>query len=96
MRYTRCRVCEVEGADVYVRFCTGPRRQPLESRGPACCQLDLRGAQDTDNRGNGRRKLCGISDGRPRRPLDQNCGRVALLDQLDDKAVGSGYRTDCQ
>jgi hypothetical protein len=23
MRYTRCEVCDVEGTDVYVRFCTG-------------------------------------------------------------------------
>jgi hypothetical protein len=57
----------------------------------------LRRAQDAHDRGNSRRKLRGIGDGRLRWPLDQyRVGRVGPLDELDDKSIGFGDRADSQ
>jgi hypothetical protein len=71
--------------------------QPLKSSRAAGGQLNLRRAQDAYDRSNSRRKLRRIGDGWLRRPLDQYCcGRVGRLDELDNKLIGLGNRTDCQ
>jgi hypothetical protein len=70
-------------------------RSSLElSRGAARGQLDLRHAQDAYDRGNSRRKLRRIGNGRLCWPLDQyRCGGVRPLDEFDLKSIGLGDRT---
>lgn len=60
-------------------------------------KLDLRGAQDANDRGNSRRKPRGIGDGRLGWPLDQyRGGSIRRLDKLDHKLIGLGDGTDRQ
>ena len=55
----------------------------------------MRRAQDAYDRGDSRRKLRGIGNGWLWRPLDQyRGGRVGPLDELDNKSIVLGDRTD--
>jgi hypothetical protein len=65
------------------------------SGGAARGQLDLRHAQDAHDRGNSRRELRRIGDGRLWWPLDQyRSGGVRPLDEFDLKSIGLGDCTD--
>jgi hypothetical protein len=60
-------------------------------------EFDLRHAQDAHDGSDSRGELRGISDGRPRWPLDQyRGGCVGSLDQFDDKLIRLGDRTGRQ
>jgi hypothetical protein len=95
-------VRETVGVEISDRLSSRPTQYHLVrlpsslelSGGAARGQLDLRHAQDAHDRGNSRRKLRWIGDGRLWWPLDQyRGGGVRPLDEFDLKSIGLGDRT---
>ena len=91
------RSCGAPLPTLAARFCPLDLSAWLPSSRAPRGQLDLRRAQDADDRGNRRRKLRRISDSRLWRPFDEyRGGRVGWLDQLDGKLIGLSDRPDRQ